>query len=206
MRKDRQGSSARSGPAAAPDTAARALATAAELLRASGPDHVTVTEIARRLGMSHSNIYRFYPSKAALLEAVMAAWLGEIETALDAAIASVSAPADRLAAYILALGDETGARAGEDPQGFAAYAALSERAVGAMGAHADACRARIEAVLVEGMAQGVFATGDAAAAARAIDNATLCLRHPALVRTARAPASAEEAEDLVVLLLEGIRA
>jgi AcrR family transcriptional regulator len=206
MRKDPQASYERTRPAAAPDTAARALTTAAELLRASGPDHVTVTEIARRLGMSHSNIYRFYPSKAALLEAVMAAWLGEIETALDAAVASVSAPSDRLAAYILALGDEMGARAGADPQGFAAYAALSERAVDAMGAHANACRARIEAVLVEGMAQGDFAAGDAATAARAIDNATLCLRHPALVRGARAQAFAEEAEDLVVLLLEGIRA
>ncbi|WP_425089485.1 TetR/AcrR family transcriptional regulator [Stappia sp.] len=206
MRKDPQASHERTRPAAAPDTAARALATAAELLRASGPDHVTVTEIARRLGMSHSNIYRFYPSKAALLDAVMATWLAEIETALDAAIASVSAPADRLAAYILTLGDEMGARAGEDPEGFAAYAALSERAVDAMGKHADACRARIEAVLTEGMAQGAFAAGDAATAARAIDNASLCLRHPALVRGARTQAFAEEAEDLVVLLLEGIRA
>jgi AcrR family transcriptional regulator len=205
MRKDTQGSSAQPEAALAPDTATRALETAADLLRASGPDHVTVTEIARRLGMSHSNIYRFFPSKAALLDAVMARWLGEIEEALDAAIASVSAPADRLAAYILALSDEMGARAGLDPQGFAAYAALSERATTAMSAHADACRTRIEALLVDGMAQGAFAEGDAVAVARAVDNATLSLRHPKLVHTARAPASAEEAEDLVILLLEGIR-
>ncbi|SDU37187.1 TetR/AcrR family transcriptional regulator [Stappia sp. ES.058] len=200
-----QGSSAQTEPTAAPGTAGRALATASDLLRASGPDHVTVTEIARRLGMSHSNIYRFYSSKADLLDAVMAAWLGEIETALDEALASVSAPADRLASYVLTFSDEMHGRASADPRGFAAYAALSERAEAAMGAHATACRKRVEAILADGMAQGVFADGDASAVARAIDNATLCLRHPKLVHTARSQASGEDAEDLVILILDGIR-
>ncbi|WP_051242581.1 TetR/AcrR family transcriptional regulator [Stappia stellulata] len=205
MRHDTQEPSARPQPGGASDTPERALATAGELLRASGPDHVTVTEIARRLGMSHSNIYRFYPSKAALLDAVMARWLGDLETSLDDAIAAVSAPDDRLAAYVLTLSDALRERASADPPGFAAYAVLSERAQAAMTAHAAACRSRIAAILADGMTQGVFAHGDATAVARAIDNATLCLRHPGLVHAAAPPPSGEEAEDLVILILEGLR-
>jgi len=215
------------GPGATPSTAGRILETARALMREAGADHVAVTAIARRLGMSHSNVYRFFPNKAALLDAVMTAWLSEIEATLAATVEAMPAPVDRLAAYVLTLQDEMRRRARADPADFAAYATLSERAAGAMTAHATRCRAILEAILRDGIAREAFATANVTAAARAIDNATLSLRHPKFVqqalatptagaakgpgeRTGDAPSDAaekaeEEAEDLVVLILDGIR-
>lgn len=207
------------GPGATPSTAERILEAARALMRDAGADHVAVTAIARRLGMSHSNVYRFFPNKAALLDAVMTAWLREIEDTLAATVEAMPAPVDRLAAYVLTLQDEMRRRARADPADFAAYAALSERAAGAMTAHATRCRAILEAILRDGIAREAFAIANVTAAARAIDNATLSLRHPKLVHQAlataadgsgepagdAASAAGEEAEDLVVLILDGIR-
>jgi AcrR family transcriptional regulator len=51
-------------------TADRILDTAEEVLRRYGPAKATVIDVARALGVSHGNVYRFFPSKVALRDAV----------------------------------------------------------------------------------------------------------------------------------------
>jgi AcrR family transcriptional regulator len=48
----------------------RIVLKASELLRRFGPRKTAVADIAHELGMSPANIYRFFPSKRALVEAV----------------------------------------------------------------------------------------------------------------------------------------
>ena len=187
------------------ETTVRILTEARVLLRDRGADHLTITEIARRLGMSHTNVYRFYPSKADLLEKVMTQWLVEREDAVMNALDQLPSPPDRLAAYILAFDEEMRRCALDDQAEFGSFAALCEVAASAMDDHAKRCRARLEAILSDGIARGLFATANVSAVARAIDTATFCLRHPKQVLARLDTASPEEAEDLVVLVLDGIR-
>ena len=59
------------------ETRARILEVAWDLIRELGA-RATIADVADRLGMSSANVYRFYPSKQALSEAVASSQLGAI--------------------------------------------------------------------------------------------------------------------------------
>ena len=57
----------------------RILELACDHLRRFGPKRTTIVGIAEAAGMSHANVYRYFPSKQALFEAVTALWLKPLE-------------------------------------------------------------------------------------------------------------------------------
>src|SRR6476660_5318715 len=84
---------------------AETILTATEdVLRRHGPEKATVLDVARALGVSHASVYRHFPSKAALREAVTRRWLsrGHDNLAAVAADTRLAAP-ERLRAWLTAL-------------------------------------------------------------------------------------------------------
>lgn len=70
-------------PASLPEsTDLRILDMAARHLRQFGPARTTVSAIAADVGMTHANVYRYFSSKAALVDAVSAHWLRPLEVRL----------------------------------------------------------------------------------------------------------------------------
>jgi AcrR family transcriptional regulator len=61
------------------DTRARIVATAEALFRRLGYAKTAVADIATELGMSPANVYRFFPSKNAIVEAICQRCLAELE-------------------------------------------------------------------------------------------------------------------------------
>ena len=73
-------------------------------LRRYGVEKTNVVDIARALDMSHGNIYRHFPSKQALLNAVVVRWLEAVTNPLGVIADDRSHPASkRLAAWFEAL-------------------------------------------------------------------------------------------------------
>ena len=70
----------------APLEAEAIVSAAEELLRRHGPEKTTVLDVARQLGVSHGSVYRHFPSKAALREAVILRWLDQVRDDLAAAV------------------------------------------------------------------------------------------------------------------------
>jgi AcrR family transcriptional regulator len=64
-------------------TRARILAAAATEIRQIGPKRMTISGLAGRLGMSHANVYRYFPHKTAIVDAVLNTWLRGLETRLQ---------------------------------------------------------------------------------------------------------------------------
>jgi AcrR family transcriptional regulator len=64
--------------AEAPLTAERILEASEDVLRRYGPAKANVIDVARELGVSHGSVYRHFPSKAALRDAVAERWLHSI--------------------------------------------------------------------------------------------------------------------------------
>jgi len=64
----------------------RVLDAAAEVFAASGPD-ASVDEIARHAGVGHATVFRRFPTKDALLEAVLARELAALAAAADDGLA-----------------------------------------------------------------------------------------------------------------------
>lgn len=83
-------------------TRAEIRATARELLVESGLEAVSVSAIARRMGMSGPAIYRYYASHDDLVGAVVAELFAELADALDGA-RGAGVPGDRLLAMARAL-------------------------------------------------------------------------------------------------------
>jgi AcrR family transcriptional regulator len=87
------------------DTRARIMQTAETLFRRLGFAKTAVADIASELGMSPANIYRFFPSKNAIVEAICQRCLSEVEEK-GWAVARSKAPAgqriERLFLEILA--------------------------------------------------------------------------------------------------------
>src|SRR5215470_4687555 len=87
------------------DTRARIVETADTLFRHMGFAKTAVADIAAELGMSPANIYRFFSSKHAIVEAICQRCLAELEEkawAVARSKASASARVERLFLEILA--------------------------------------------------------------------------------------------------------
>src|SRR5215510_6542374 len=70
------------------------LEAAEEVLRRFGPTKATVVDVARALGVSHGSVYRHFPSKAALRDAVTEQWLARMSEPLLEVMAE-DAPASK---------------------------------------------------------------------------------------------------------------
>lgn len=79
-----------------PLTAERILEASEGVLRRFGPAKATVVDVARELGVSHGSVYRHFPSKAALRDAVAERWLASVLEPL-AEVADWERPAPRAA-------------------------------------------------------------------------------------------------------------
>src|SRR6476661_7424382 len=78
------------------DTRARILETAEALFRRLGFAKTAVADIATDLGMSPANIYRFFPSKNAIVDAICQRCLGELEEKVWTAARSRGAAGKRI--------------------------------------------------------------------------------------------------------------
>jgi AcrR family transcriptional regulator len=192
-----------------PDTTREQILQAAEaLLRRHGPEKLSMVDVARALGMSHANVYRYLPSKAALREAVAERWLHRIAAPLGAIAAEAAVPApERLQRWLLALAAAKRAKVAAEPEMFAAYHALAEAHRAVVERHVAALRGQLARILADGAAAGEFRLADPEAAAAAVLDATLRYHHPEHVRAEPDAAAAEAGlRRVLALLLAGLAA
>src|SRR5207248_150881 len=114
-------------------TPERILEATEDVLRRFGLAKANVVDVARALGVSHGSVYRHFPSKAALREAVTARWLEQAHHGL-AEIAASDGP-ERLSRWLHALHAAKRRKALDDPELFATYQALLPDAGGVVEAH-----------------------------------------------------------------------
>ena len=160
-------------------TQERILEEAEEVLRRYGPAKANVVDVARALGVSHGSVYRHFPSKAALRDAVTERWLESISTPL-AVIASENGPApERLERWLDGLVQAKRRKALDDPELFATYVELTAGAREVVIAHVDTLVDQLARIIAEGVAEGDFSADDPATSARAAFDATSRFHNPA---------------------------
>ncbi len=171
-----------SQPRTSPDeTRVRIMETAEALFRRLGFAKTAVADIATALDMSPANIYRFFPSKNAIVEAICRRCLGEVEN--DAwAVARSKAPAgqriERLILGILAYHKEnllTEQRVNE------LVLAAIELSWDTIRAHKDVMRTVVEVILRDGIEAGEFEPVDPRETAELILRAVIAYTHPMVI-------------------------
>ncbi|WP_237214424.1 TetR/AcrR family transcriptional regulator [Falsiroseomonas oryziterrae] len=196
--------------APAEDTRRRIEDTAERLFRSMGYQKTAVADIARELGMSPANVYRFFPSKSAINEAIAARMLGGVEAELWAIARGDAPPAERLAELLRTLHRRHLAL-------FFSERRLHDMVTAAMAEHwgvverfIHACTTAIRHVLMDGMASGDFAKLDPEATAKAIKQASLAFMHPVMIaecvgRNTSEEELAADLEQVIAMALRSLR-
>jgi AcrR family transcriptional regulator len=162
-------------------TTEQILEAAEDVLRRYGPTKATVVDVARDLGVSHGSVYRHFPSKAALRDAVTEQWLARISEPL-AAVAAEDGPApERLRRWLELLISAKRSRAFDDPELFATYMALSAESREVVKVHVDHLVEQLTQIIADGVASGDFTVADPAATGQAVFDATTRFHNPAHV-------------------------
>jgi AcrR family transcriptional regulator len=187
-------------------TPERILEVTEDVLRRFGLAKATVVDVARALDVSHGSVYRHFPSKASLRDAVAKRWLERVNAPLEK-IAESSGPAPaRRARWLRALFAAKYKRVCEDPEMFATYLALAREARDVVKAHKERLVDQIARILSDGVKQGAFHVTDVKTSARAIFDATIRFHHPAHSEEWSDPALAARIDGLLTLLLRGLEA
>jgi AcrR family transcriptional regulator len=160
-------------------TREKVLEAAEDVLRRFGPSKTTVVDVARALGVSHGSVYRHFPSKAALREAVLERWLHRISDPLEAVVRGKQPAPERLRAWFDALIAAKRRKYLNEAELFATYAGLAADAREVVKAHVDTLVDQIARIIADGMMSGAFTVKDAKAAARSAFDATARFHHPA---------------------------
>jgi AcrR family transcriptional regulator len=163
------------------DTRARIMETAEALFRRLGFAKTTVADIAAELRMSPANVYRFFPSKNSIVEAICKRCLSAVEEKAWA-VARSKAPAaqrmERLILEILAYHKEnlvTEKRVNE------LVLAAIEDSWDTIRAHKEVMRNVTEVILRDGVAAGEFEAVDPRETAELIMLSVVAFTHPLLV-------------------------
>lgn len=163
------------------DQRRKIVATAERLFREIGFQKTTVADIARELGMSPANVYRFFGAKSEISAAVARHLMSEVETAAEKIAHGPGPASERLRALVCANEAMNAARyVGERKIHDMVEAALDEKWP-IIDEHIERIDALLEEVIASGMASGEFAQGDAGLAARLVHAACIRYCHPRLM-------------------------
>jgi AcrR family transcriptional regulator len=182
------------------ETRARIIETAEALFRRLGFAKTAVADIAAELDMSPANVYRFFASKNAIVEAICKRCLSEVEEQAWTVARSKAPAADRLERLILEI-------LAYHKENFATEQRVNELVVAAIEqswdsirAHKDVMRNVMELILRDGIAAGEFEPVDPRETADQIMRAVIAFTHPLLVGQCL-----EEGEDIDAQARSSIR-
>jgi AcrR family transcriptional regulator len=163
------------------DTRARIIETAEALFRRLGFAKTTVADIAAELEMSPANVYRFFSSKNAIVEAICKRCLGDVEEKAWTVARSKASAAERMERLILEI-------LAYHKENFVSERRVNELVVAAIESSWDAIRAHkqvmhnvAEVILRDGIAAGELEPVDPRETAELIMRSVVVFTHPLLV-------------------------
>jgi AcrR family transcriptional regulator len=180
------------------------LEAAEDALRRYGPAKANVVDVARALGVSHGSVYRHFTSKAALRDAVTERWLESISFPLEAVVREDGPAAERLQRWLDVLVRSKRTKAMDDPELFATYIELAAKAREVVSTHVDTLVAQLTRIISDGVTRGAFEATNAAAAARAVFDATSRFHNPAHAAEWSGPGIDAAYERVRALVLRGL--
>jgi AcrR family transcriptional regulator len=187
-------------------TPERILEATEDVLRRYGLAKATVVDVARALDVSHGSVYRHFPSKASLREAVAKRWLDRVNAPLQKIADSAGPAPAKLERWLRTMIAIKHKKVADDPEMFATYLALAQEACKVVRAHKDGLVDQIAQILSEGVTQGIFHVGDTGATARALFDATCRFHHPAHADEWKDAQLNARIDTVLALLLKGLEA
>jgi len=195
-------------PPVAESTEARLLDIARAHVRKFGAARTTIVGIAAEAGMTHANVYRYFPSKGELLEEITASWLRPLEARLREAADGADPAYDKLERMLLAVHRTYRQKLESDPALFDLLIDALAKERPSARKHRSRVQSEIQRVVEEGIASGAFAMADRRRALSLIFDAAHRFIHPVALKLDKdAPAAplAGRFEKIVSMVLRALR-
>ena len=159
-------------------TRAAIEAEADRLFRTIGYQKTTVADIARALGMSPANIYRFFPSKAAINEAICTRLLNDMSELAWSIARRQSPAAERLTELFIAIETQTKSLFFNERKMHDMVAAAMQEHWPVIASYIRDVETAIRHIIMDGQAAGDFARLDPERSARLVQATTIGFSHP----------------------------
>lgn len=196
-------------PAPAPETTEnRLLEITRAHLRKFGAARTTIVGVAADAGMTHANVYRYFPSKLELFEEITASWLRPLEARLREAADGADPAYDKLERMLLAVHRIYRETLEADPALFDLLIEALAKDRASARKHRARVQSEIQRVVEDGIASGAFAMVDRRKAMALIFDASHRFIHPVAMKLDRpSPAAALSArfETVITLVLRALR-
>ena len=163
------------------DTRERILVAAERLFRQIGYQKTTIADIAKVLGMSPANVYRFFDSKKAINEGVARGLMGEVEVAAHAIVIRPGPAADRLRELLTTVHRMNSERYVGDSKLHEMVAIAMQESWQVCVAHMQIITESIVGIIAQGVASGEFEAPDVPLAAGCTCTAMIRFFHPQMI-------------------------
>lgn len=163
------------------DTRSRIVEAADTLFRRLGFAKTAVADIAAELKMSPANVYRFFASKNAIVEAICQRCLGELDAKAWAVARSPGSAAERIERLFLEILAYHKENLLTDQKVNDLVMVAMEHSWDAIRAHKEAIRMVVEKILREGIAAGEFEPVDPATTSGLMMRSMVHFCHPVLL-------------------------
>jgi AcrR family transcriptional regulator len=185
-------------------TADAILDAAEEVLRRFGPSKANVVDVAKALGVSHGSVYRHFPSKVALRDAVSERWLARVSQPLVAVVYEPGPAIDRLRRWLEQLVGTKQRLVRDDPELFATFHQLASESREVVTAHVHHLADQAARIVADGVTRGELAPVDPVRAGLAVLHATARFHHPAHVGEWADPAMRADLDGVWSLVSAGL--
>ena len=183
----------------------RILDCAERLFRHYGYAKTTVADIAKALGMSTANIYRFFASKTEIHQAVCGRMLAmSYQLAVDTAALPIPA-ADRLRTYIHGQYKLTLETMLDEQKVHEMVIVAIERDWHVIEKYVDSIHDVIAGIIADGIEAGEFAQQDPQIASKCFGAATVNLCHPQMVAQCLAKQNRAMPDDLIEFAIRALK-
>jgi|TARA_R110000772_G_scaffold72505_28_gene158266 TetR/AcrR family transcriptional regulator, repressor of the ameABC operon len=137
-------------------TRIRIMDAADRIIQERGAISFTMTDLATAVGMSPSNLYRFFESKDALAEAMAGEWFAELLVIMEGLVSADMPVEEKLYQFFAKRVVIKRARYEEDPELFESYMELGDEHFEVIKGYVDLADHYMASILAEAMEKGYF--------------------------------------------------
>lgn len=145
---------------------------------------MTIIGIARALGMSHANIYRYFPGKTAIVDAVLDGWLSRVENFIEETAQCAGAAAERIERVVIELHRRRRAKFRQEPELYESFRRVIVSRSQAVAKRQEKIANVFAKLIRQGIEDGEFRPVDPIEAATVLEDATAFFLHPAVMPSA----------------------
>jgi len=170
-------------------------------MRQVGFDKVRLTDVAKKLGVSHAALYAHFEDKSALFDAVSERWLLQIDDSLAAVCRKPGKdPAEKILAWMLTLHRAKLAKIQHDPELYKSFDLSSSMEKPYVRRHMETIHAQLVELAKQAIAQRRLRDADPETIAKVLHESMIAFHHPKLVMQHRH----EKREPLLRVVLESV--